>query len=84
MRQQLVVSCPYRVSRSSPKMVWSKVWDWGGLGSMLKLSFCADPSAGLSPVAGMPQYPLNFYFLEGSESVPYKKANARHLISLLG
>lgn len=32
---------------------------------------------------GIPQYPLNFYFLEGTESVPYKKAASFRAVALL-
>ncbi|CAK9084833.1 unnamed protein product [Durusdinium trenchii] len=32
---------------------------------------------------GLPQYPLNFYFLQGSESVPYKKAVSFRAAALL-
>ena len=33
--------------------------------------FCREMSGS---IAGHPAYPLNFYFLEGTESIPYKKA----------
>ena len=36
-----------------------------------KRIFCREMSGSIS---GHPEYPLNFYFLEGTESVPYKKA----------